>query len=201
MITALAAEYPEFREAMAKDATLGFTFGGYVSSPADKTVNLQAYRDTPSHKRIVSSSNDTRHNSTHTEIMNDITREELNAKLEAVEARMDGRVASIEGKIDAFLAAQAERDKASEYRFGRIESDVAEIKQSLSKSFSSLKSTMVVTAVSTVLAIVIGIAGFNAMLTSNMLAAFQAGKGERVEAPVIQSSPPASTSGQNKPRT
>lgn len=134
--------------------------------------------------------------------MNDITREELNAKLEAVEARMDGRVASIEGKIDAFLAAQAERDKASEYRFSRIETDVADIKQSLSKSFSSLKSTMIVTAVSTVLAIVIGIAGFNAMLTSNMLAAFQVGKGERVETPVNQSPPPASTIDQNaKPRT
>lgn len=96
MITALAAEYPEFREAMAKDATLGFTFGGYVSSPADKTVNPQAYRDTPSHKRIVSPSNDTRHNSTHTEIMNDITRDDLSQTLSAIEERMDKRVERME---------------------------------------------------------------------------------------------------------
>lgn len=109
-----------------------------------------------------------------TDAMTDITREELDAKLEAIEARMDARVVTIGGKIDAFLAAQAERDKASEYRFQRIEADVSEIKQ----SFSSMKSTMIVTAISTVLAIVIGVAAFNATLTSNMLSAFQAWKAE-----------------------
>jgi len=66
-----------------------------------------------------------------TDPMNDITREELNARLEALESRMDSRVGAIGGKIDAFLAAQVERDKASEYRFGRIESDLSSIKTDL----------------------------------------------------------------------
>lgn len=113
-----------------------------------------------------------------TDAMTDITREELDAKLEAIEARMDARVVTIGGKIDAFLAAQTERDKASEYRFQRIESDISEIKQSIGSSFGSMKNTLIVTAVSTVLAIVIGVAAFNATLTSNMLSAFQAGKAE-----------------------
>jgi len=114
----------------------------------------------------------------------------LEAKLETIEARMDGRVASIEGKIDTFLAAQQERDKASDTRFSRIESDVSEIKT----LFGSMKTTMIVTAITTVLAIVIGIAGFNAMLTSNMLASFQAGRADvsvqRVAIPEVK--PPAS---------
>lgn len=64
----------------------------------------------------------------YTKPMTEITRDELSAKLEALESRMDSRVSSIGGKIDAFLAAQLERDKASEYRFGRIESDLSSIK-------------------------------------------------------------------------
>lgn len=47
----------------------------------------------------------------HAKAMNDITREELNAKLETIEARMDARVESVSSKIDAFLAVQAERDQ------------------------------------------------------------------------------------------
>lgn len=43
--------------------------------------------------------------------MNDLTREELNAKLETIETKMDARVESVSAKIDAFLAVQAERDQ------------------------------------------------------------------------------------------
>ncbi|NWB92303.1 hypothetical protein HX777_14635 [Pseudomonas agarici] len=43
--------------------------------------------------------------------MNDITREEFNAKLETIEAKMDARAESVSAKIDAFLAVQAERDQ------------------------------------------------------------------------------------------
>ncbi|MCG8911275.1 hypothetical protein [Pseudomonas sp. DP-17] len=52
--------------------------------------------------------------------MSDVTRQELDAKLEAIEARLDTRLASISGKIDAFLAVQAERDKALEQRDERL---------------------------------------------------------------------------------
>lgn len=70
--------------------------------------------------------------------MTEITRDELNAKLEALESRMDARVVAIGGKIDAFLAAQVERDKASEYRFGRIEGDLSSIKSDLKSTASDV---------------------------------------------------------------
>lgn len=76
--------------------------------------------------------------SRHTQAMTEITRDELNARLEALESRMDSRVTAIGGKIDAFLAAQAERDKASEYRFGRIESDLSTIKTDLKTTSSDV---------------------------------------------------------------
>ncbi|MCE0965648.1 MULTISPECIES: hypothetical protein [Pseudomonas] len=46
-----------------------------------------------------------------THLMNDITREEFNAKLETIEAKMDARAEAVSSKIDAFLAVQAERDQ------------------------------------------------------------------------------------------
>ncbi|CAH0179040.1 hypothetical protein SRABI123_01390 [Pseudomonas sp. Bi123] len=107
----------------------------------------------------------------HTDPMNDITREELNAKLETIEVRMDARVESVSAKIDGFLAAQAERDKRLDAALSQISANHSETKNSL----SSMKTTMVITAVSTVLAIVFGIASFNTALTSNMMAAFQVG--------------------------
>jgi hypothetical protein len=86
--------------------------------------------------KIHSPQGDTSRRVVDTKVMNDITRDELNAKLEALESRMDSRVSTIGGKIDAFLAAQAERDKASEYRFGRVESDLSSIKTDV-KTMSS----------------------------------------------------------------
>lgn len=70
--------------------------------------------------------------------MSEITREELNARLEALESRMDGRVSAIGGKIDSFLAAQAERDKAGEYRFGRVELDISSMKSDLKTAASDV---------------------------------------------------------------
>lgn len=104
--------------------------------------------------------------------MNGPSREEIGAKLETIEARMDGRVASIEVKIDALAAKMDERHKSLEQRMGRVETAIGETQASI----SSLKTTMIVTAVSTVIAIVLGVAVFNATLLSNMLAAFESGK-------------------------
>lgn len=117
--------------------------------------------------------------------MSDMNREELNAKLEAVEARMDGRVASIEGKIDAFLAAQTQQQRFNEHRFDSYEKSVGEMRTEIKTDFKSLRNTIIVTAVSTVLAIVIGVAGFNATLTSNMLSAFQFGKAASTQPPPV----------------
>lgn len=130
--------------------------------------------------------------------MNEFTRHELDAKLETIEARMDGRVASIEGKIDAFLAAQAVRDAAQTERNQGFDNAIGEIKSGI----SSMKTTVIVTAISAVLAIVFGIVTFNATLSSNMLAAFQAGKAEAVviqQAPPGQSAPPPAPTAESAP--
>jgi len=113
----------------------------------------------------------------HTQIMSEISREEFNAKLETIEVKMDARVEAVSAKIDAFVAIQAERDKRMETALNQISASHGEIKSSI----GSMKTTMIVTAISTVLAIVIGIAGFNAMLTSNMVASFQMGRSERAQ--------------------
>ena len=131
----------------------------------------------------------------YTKNMNDITREEFNAKLETIEAKMDARVESVSAKIEGFLAAQAERDKRLDGVLAQIGKDNGETKTSI----GSMKTTLIVTAVSTVLAIVLGVAGFNTALTSNMLSAFQLGKSSpaptpETVAPAASKSSPATTS-------
>ncbi len=131
----------------------------------------------------------------HTEPMNDITREEFNAKIETIEAKMDARVESVSAKIEGFLAAQAERDKRLDGVLAQIGKDNGDTKASI----SSMKTTLIVTAVSTVLAIVLGVAGFNTALTSNMLSAFQLGKSSptptsETVTPQASKSSPATTS-------
>ena len=125
----------------------------------------------------------------------DVPRPELDAKLELLETRMDARVASIESKIDAFLAAQAARDAAQGIRNSGFETSIQRLERAtaeLKASLNALKTTMIVTAISTVLAIVFGIASFNSALTSNMLAAFQAGRGgAEVQESVAPPAPPA----------
>lgn len=104
--------------------------------------------------------------------MTDVTRPELDAKLEAIEARMDGRVAAISGKIDVMLAKMDERDRSYDQRFAGVEENLKETKAAV----SSLKSTTIITAISAVLAIVFGVAAFNATVLSNMVASFESGK-------------------------
>lgn len=128
----------------------------------------------------------------------DMPRPELDAKLELLETRMDARVASIESKIDTFLAAQAARDSAQGIRNSGFETSIQRLERAtteLKASLNAMKTTMIVTAISTVLAIVFGIASFNSALTSNMLAAFQAGRSspgvEQRERPTSKPAPPA----------
>ena len=97
--------------------------------------------------------------------MNAPTRDEIDAKLQASEARMDGRVTRIEGKIDAFMATIDGRDLVATQRFEHIESGL-----------HGFKSTVIVTAFLSVIAIVGGIATFNATVLSNMVASFESGK-------------------------
>jgi len=111
------------------------------------------------------------------------TREEFDAKLETIEVRMDGRVASIEANINGFMGRMEERSLRSDERFksmdermGRFEQIMGDTQTSIQASISNLKTTMIVTALSTVLAIVLGVAAFNSTVLSNMLASFESGK-------------------------
>lgn len=142
----------------------------------------------------------------YTPAMNEITREEFNAKIETIEVKMDSRVEAVSSKIDGFLGAQAERDKRLDAVMAQIIKDHDETKSSI----SSMKSTLIVTAISAVLAIVLGIAGFNTALTSNMLSAFQLGKSDQpasqaatpskaATATPAASSPPGQQQQQTKP--
>ncbi|NVD97525.1 hypothetical protein [Massilia sp. BJB1822] len=104
--------------------------------------------------------------------MSTINREEFDARLETIEVRMDGRVAAIQGQI-AQLIARLDADKELHAsRLQQIETSMRETANSL----AGLKSIFVITAVSTVTAIVLGVAAFNATLLSNMVASFESGK-------------------------
>lgn len=76
-----------------------------------------------------------------------VTRYELDAKVAAIETRMDS-------KIDRIVESNA-----------RIETGM-----------TSLKNTVIVTGITAVLAIVFGVAAFNATLLGNMTASFESGK-------------------------
>lgn len=104
--------------------------------------------------------------------MTDLTRQEVDAKLETIEARMDGRVAAIQASIDGFMGRMEERSLRTDDRFARIE----ESQRDTQASLGSLKTTIITTAVATVIAIVLGVAAFNATVLSNMLASFESGK-------------------------
>lgn len=107
------------------------------------------------------------------------TREEIDAKLETIEVRMDGRLASIEAKIDAFMARLDERFIRIDERFDRMGDRMTNVETTMKEtqaSISNLKTTTIVTAISAVLAIVLGVAAFNATVLSNMVASFESGK-------------------------
>lgn len=70
--------------------------------------------------------------------MSEVSREELTARLETIEARMDGRIASIEGKFDLMFhrldqladTATAQRDETRE-SIKEIKNDTRSISSSL----------------------------------------------------------------------
>ena len=93
--------------------------------------------------------------------MAEITREELDAKLETIETRMDARISSIETKIDHFIEKVDERSN-------RLEASMAEVRS----DSKSLRWWLAGTAVATVL----GVYGANISMVQTMLASFESGK-------------------------
>ncbi|MCP3750749.1 hypothetical protein [Pseudomonas sp. SBB6] len=128
--------------------------------------------------QMISSRNDNLRDKADTAVMNDITREEFNARLETIEVKMDARVEAISSKIDGFLAAQAERDR-------RLDDSIADVRRDLGR-LGSLKLNIwgaMVTAVT------VGIA-----ITALSLTFYQTGKADSsaaASAPPAISAPPA----------
>lgn len=99
--------------------------------------------------------------------MNDITQQQRDAK-------MDARVASISSKIDGFLKEQAVHDQRVDAQVQHIAKSQADIVVAA----RSMKATIMVTGFAAVLAILVGVAGFNALLTSKLMPAHQVGASE-----------------------
>lgn len=59
--------------------------------------------------------------------MNNTTRDELNAKLETIEVKMDARIALISSSIDGFLALQAERDTRLDDTISNVRRDIVRL--------------------------------------------------------------------------
>ena len=107
--------------------------------------------------------------------MSDISREELDAKLQTVEARMDTRVAEVVGRIDVVLSeirADRERSANLEKSLSEFRAESKSAERDMRAQTASLKTTMIVTAIATV----IGLWGANIALSSLMQDSFSAGK-------------------------
>ena len=100
--------------------------------------------------------------------MDALTREEVDARLEAIEARMDGRVADIQAAVRVI----EERSRNADARMDRMEATI----QATNAAVASLRTTIIITAITAVLATVFGIAAFNATVLSSMVASFESGK-------------------------
>jgi hypothetical protein len=105
------------------------------------------------------------------------TREEIDAKLETIEAKMDGRVATITGKIDALIERIDGMNAKSELRQNHIEANT-----------KGVKETIIATG-GVVVAVVVAVIALAA-------AVFESGKGfgtavEQVKASAAASTAPA----------
>jgi len=92
----------------------------------------------------------------------------LSARSEAIEARMDGRVAEIKGEIRALMVRMDERDAANKETFAGIRQESAATR----KQIVNLKYIVVTTAVASV----IGLYAANVATMQALLSAYDSGK-------------------------
>lgn len=100
--------------------------------------------------------------------MADISREEIDAKLQREDVLREAHMAEVRSKFDVIIA----RLDAHDLRFERLEQGLRDAVTSI----GNLKGTVIITGVSSVIAVTLGMAGFNAALRSNMKASFESGK-------------------------
>jgi len=92
----------------------------------------------------------------------------VNSKIETVQARLDGNVQVIRGEIQALGATLQASIQNNNDRLTALDQQVRESSQAV----KGLKTTIIVTAVATALAI----AALNGTIFSNMVASFESGK-------------------------
>lgn len=107
--------------------------------------------------------------------MNTPSREEVDLKIENMQLRMDGRLTSIEGKMDALVAQVSGSERAVTL--------LAERAVAAAESASTLKQTLWVTSITTILAVLgIALAAYFGTQASNIaivqttLSAFESGR-------------------------
>ncbi|SMQ22472.1 hypothetical protein SAMN04488483_0351 [Pseudomonas helmanticensis] len=121
-----------------------------------------------------------------TQAMNAISREEFNARIETIEARMDARVEGVSAKIDAYISVQTERDK----RYDLISLDMQRIAkgaEEAARQGATVKANVWAATAVQLLGLVAIVVGAYYANQANMyvaiqtkLAAVQAGKDIRV---------------------
>lgn len=100
--------------------------------------------------------------------MADISREEIAAKFEREEALRESMLVPVLAQTAIIVA----RLDGLDARADRIDQTLLDIKAYV----SSLKSTIILTGISSVVAVTLGVAAFNAALQSNTTTSFAAGK-------------------------
>jgi uncharacterized membrane protein YjjP (DUF1212 family) len=121
---------------------------------------------------------------TESRIMSDPTREEIDAKLAAVEARTETRFTELSGKIDRLADSIAALVSTIRIEHDRIKSDMADLKSDNKYT----RWTIVVTVVASALAAIAALW----VTQANLLAAFSAGIAVRTE---TRESPPITPPG------
>lgn len=140
-----------------------------------------AYRDGASTNKALIA------NEGYNEEMEAIGRPELDAKLEAIEARADARLSRFEERINQAIGEmQRGREELStniqllssnaEKRELNMQNDLSSFRENVKTDNRDLRRVIVVTAIGSVVTIVLGIAAFNATVLSNMVASFESGK-------------------------
>jgi ElaB/YqjD/DUF883 family membrane-anchored ribosome-binding protein len=121
------------------------------------------------------------------EAMNTPTREEFDLHLRHLDDRLDSHFKLLDERIksqndlymqwrDSQQKLLDERDQRLATAIDDIKKDSASARTETAEQARSLKTILVTTAIGTVIAIVGGIAAFNATVLSNMMSSFESGK-------------------------
>lgn len=129
------------------------------SISVDYAARGRAFASASRSQRLTKSSTiKTNESSNKGDAMQAISESLLNAKLEAAEARTEARIARLEGLVESSIKNN--------------ETAIAEFKEENKHT----RRSIIITGITSVIAIVLGVAAFNATLLSNMMGSFEMGQ-------------------------